>query len=322
MAALRGGGRASWSASPTGGRSTSGRATTGPRLPHPEEALVRWAGPGVPDQGLHQIDGGAAEEGNRGEWSRRGRRVRRAQPFPSDAGLWTDLFAMAPRASHVRRPSARLSSRRWSATLRSSSWAWASTIPGHLRHDQGPGEVRERPGLRHAASEDRMTGVAIGAALAGLKPVHVTSAWISCSWPPTGRQHGGQGALHGTGRSRSHRHPGRHRPCWGQGPQHSQTCTRSSCTTRGSRWSRPRRRTTPGHLIQAIATGTPSWWWSTGCTCLRARSRGRTRCRSAGRTIAEGGDITIIGVSHMTVESLRAPTSRQGHPPRSSAASP
>ena len=34
--------------------------------------------------------------------------------------------------------------------------------------------------FRTPLPEDAMTGVAIGAAMAGMRPVHSTSAWISC----------------------------------------------------------------------------------------------------------------------------------------------
>ena len=42
----------------------------------------------------------------------------------------------------------------------------------------GPDRVFDTP-----LSEEAITGIGIGAALAGLRPIQRTSAWTSCCWP-------------------------------------------------------------------------------------------------------------------------------------------
>jgi acetoin:2,6-dichlorophenolindophenol oxidoreductase subunit beta len=167
-------------------------------------------------------------------------------------------------------------------------------------------------------SEDGMTGVAIGAALAGLKPVHVhirmdflllaanqvvnMAAKARYMW-------GGQVSIPIVIRAVIGR-------SWGQGPQHSQALHSFFMHVPGIKVVAP---TTPydakGILIQAIRDRDPVLVVEHRMAhVLRGPvpEEPYTVPFGKARTIAEGGDITIVGVSHMTVESLRARTYLEG----------
>ena len=173
----------------------------------------------------------------------------------------------------------------------------------------GPERVFDTP-----LSEDGMTGVAIGAALAGLKPVHVhirmdflllavnqvvnMAAKARYMW-------GGQVSVPLVIRAVIGR-------SWGQGPQHSQALHSFFMHVPGLKVVAP---TTPydakGALIQAIRDPDPVLVVEHRMAhVLRGPVPEEPYAIPFGksRTIAEGDDVTIVGVSHMTVESLRART--------------
>ena len=161
-------------------------------------------------------------------------------------------------------------------------------------------------------SEDAMTGVAIGAALAGMRPIHVhqrmdfmllcmnqlvniaakTSYMFSgaCSIPIVIRCI--------IGRS------------WGQGAQHSQALHSYFAHVPGIKVAAP---TTPhdakGCLIAAVRNNNPvilmehrMLYEHTGIVPKDTYEIPFGKAR----VLTEGGDITLVGVSHMVVECLRA----------------
>jgi len=163
-------------------------------------------------------------------------------------------------------------------------------------------------------SEDGMTGVAIGAALAGLKPVHVhirmdflllaTNQVVNMA-AKARYMWGGQVSVPIVIRAVIGR-------SWGQGPQHSQALHSFFMHVPGLKVVAP---TTPydakGALIQAIRDRDPVLVVEHRMAhALRGPvpEEPYTVPLGRARTIAEGGDVTIVGVSHMTVESLRART--------------
>jgi pyruvate/2-oxoglutarate/acetoin dehydrogenase E1 component len=95
-------------------------------------------------------------------------------------------------------------------------------------------------------AEDAMTGVAIGMALAGLRPIHVhirmdflllamnqlVNIAAKASYMYGGQVHVPLVVRAMIGKS------------WGQGAQHRRACIRSSCRCRGCAWRRPPIRTT------------------------------------------------------------------------------
>ena len=106
----------------------------------------------------------------------------------------------------------------------------------------GPERVFDTP-----LSEDAMTGVAIGAAMAGMRPIHVhirMDFLLLCMnqlvniAAKSHYMYGGPVKVPMVVRASSAK-------SWGQGAQHSQAYIPCSCTCRGSRSSRRRTRMTP-----------------------------------------------------------------------------
>ncbi len=161
-------------------------------------------------------------------------------------------------------------------------------------------------------SEDGMTGVAIGAALAGLRPIHVhqrmdfvllcmnqlVNLAAKTSYMFAGKQSVPLVVRNVIGRS------------WGQGAQHSQAFHSFFMHVPGLKVVAP---TTPydakGTLISSIRENNP---------VIFVEHRMLYEIKGIvpeepfavplgkGRILAEGDDITIIGISHMVAEALRA----------------
>ena len=97
-------------------------------------------------------------------------------PFPQAASCMpTSMHPDSCGPCAMWTPCAKPWRRRWSAISPSSSWVWMSTITRRFRvpradclHSSGRERVFTTP-----LSEDAMTGVAIGAAMAGMRPIHV-----------------------------------------------------------------------------------------------------------------------------------------------------
>ncbi|HHT9158261.1 MAG TPA: alpha-ketoacid dehydrogenase subunit beta [Candidatus Brocadiaceae bacterium] len=171
----------------------------------------------------------------------------------------------------------------------------------------GPQRVFDTP-----LAEDGMTGVAIGAAMAGLRPIHshirmdfVLLAMNQLVNMAAKMSHMYSGALcvpmvvrSLIGKS------------WGQGAQHSQSIYPMLMNVPGLKIVAP---TTPydakGALIQAIRDNNPVLMIEHR---LLYYQRGYVPEESytipfgKGRVLAEGTDVTLVGVSHMAIECLRA----------------
>jgi len=161
-------------------------------------------------------------------------------------------------------------------------------------------------------AEDGMTGVAIGAALAGLRPVHVhirmdfvLLAMNQLVNMAAKMSHMSAGALSVPIVVRS-----MIGKSWGQGAQHSQSIYPMLMNIPGLKVTAP---TTPydikGALIQSIRDDNPVMviehrllYYQKGYV----PEESYTVPFGKGRILAEGSDITLIGVSHMAVECLRA----------------
>ena len=161
-------------------------------------------------------------------------------------------------------------------------------------------------------SEDAMTGVAIGAALAGLRPIHVhqrmdfvllcmnqlVNLAAKTSYMFAGKQSVPLVVRNVIGRS------------WGQGAQHSQAFHSFFMHVPGLKVVAP---TTPydakGTLISSIRDNNPVIFVEHR---MLYEMEGIVPEESfevplgKGRILAEGSDITIVGISHMVAESLRA----------------
>jgi acetoin:2,6-dichlorophenolindophenol oxidoreductase subunit beta len=171
----------------------------------------------------------------------------------------------------------------------------------------GPERVFDTP-----LSEDGMTGVAIGAALAGLRPVHVhirmdflllamnqlvnIAAKARYMW-------GGRVSVPLVVRAVIGR-------SWGQGPQHSQAIHSFFMHVPGIKVVAP---TTPydtkGLLIQAIRDPDPVLVVEHRMVHAQrgwVPEEPYTVPFGMARVLAGGDDVTIVGISHMTVESVRA----------------
>lgn len=163
-------------------------------------------------------------------------------------------------------------------------------------------------------SEDALTGVAIGAALGGLRPVHVhermdfvllamnqlVNIAAKCHYMYGGAVNVPMVVRACIGRS------------WGQGAQHSQTLHSYFMHVPGIKVVAP---TTPydakGCLIAAIQDPNPVIFMEHR---LLHRYKGDvpegsyTMPFGKARILAEGTDVTIVAISHMAVESMRAGT--------------
>jgi acetoin:2,6-dichlorophenolindophenol oxidoreductase subunit beta len=161
-------------------------------------------------------------------------------------------------------------------------------------------------------SEDAMTGIAIGAAMAGMRPIHVhvrmdfvllamnqlINVAAKCRYMYAGRVTAPLIVRAVIGRS------------WGQGPQHSQALHSLFTHVPGIRVVAP---TTPydakGLLTTALRTDDPVLFVE------HRMLHGQSGHVPAGdytvpfgraRVLTEGEDVTVVGVSHMILECLRA----------------
>ena len=171
----------------------------------------------------------------------------------------------------------------------------------------GPGRVFDTP-----LSEDAMTGVAIGAAMAGLRPIHVhirQDFLLLCMNQLVNMaakahyMYGGTVKVPLVVRSMIGK-------SWGQGAQHSQALQSMFMHVPGLKVVAP---TTPydakGILVQSIRDNNPVMF-------VEHRMLHFTKGHvpqdlyslpiGKARTLAEGTDVTLVGVSWMAVECLRA----------------
>jgi|Deesub1362A_J573_1020465.scaffolds.fasta_scaffold00073_74 pyruvate/2-oxoglutarate/acetoin dehydrogenase E1 component len=172
----------------------------------------------------------------------------------------------------------------------------------------GPHRVFDTP-----LSEDSMTGVAIGAALAGLRPVHVhirmdfmlLAMNQIINMAAKMRYMFGGGDIYVPlvirtliGKS------------WGQGPQHSQSLYPLLMNIPGLKIVAP---STPydakGCMIQSIRDDNPVVFIEHRLLYYQkghVPEETYTRAFGKARLLAEGSDITLVGISQMAVECLRA----------------
>jgi pyruvate/2-oxoglutarate/acetoin dehydrogenase E1 component len=161
-------------------------------------------------------------------------------------------------------------------------------------------------------SEDAMTGVAIGAAMAGLRPVHVhiRQDFVLLSMnqlvniaAKAHYMYGGQASVPLVVRSVIGK-------SWGQGAQHSQALQSMFMHVPGLKVVAP---TTPydakGTLIQSIRDNNPVMFvehrmlhFQKGYVPQESYSVPLGKAR----VLAEGTDVTIVGISWMAVEAMRA----------------
>lgn len=171
----------------------------------------------------------------------------------------------------------------------------------------GPGRVFDTP-----LSEDGMTGVAIGAALAGLRPIHVHTRMdfvllamnqIINMAAKIHYMSGGVLCVPIVIRSIIGK-------SWGQGPQHSQSLYPLFMNIPGLKITAP---STPydakGCLIESIRDNNPVifvehrlLYYQKGTVPQNAYAVPFGKAR----ILAEGKDITLVGISQMAVECLRA----------------
>jgi len=176
-----------------------------------------------------------------------------------------------------------------------------------LQDEFGPERVFDTP-----LSEDGMTGVAIGAAMAGLRPIHVHIRMdfvllemnqIVNMAAKARYMYGGAVSVPIVVRSIIGR-------SWGQGPQHSQALHALFMHIPGLRVVAP---STPydakGCLIMSIRDDNPVMFIEHR---MLHSQRGHvpsdlyTVPFGKARVLAKGSDITLVGISYMTVECLRA----------------
>ena len=177
----------------------------------------------------------------------------------------------------------------------------------NLHHEFGPDRNFDTP-----LSEDAMTGVAIGAALAGLRPIHVHQRMDFLLLT--------MNQLINMAAKQSYMSAGQHRVpivvrgiigrSWGQGAQHSQAFHSFFMHVPGVKVFAP---TTPydakGCLIAAVRDDNPVIFMEhrmlynlRGFVPVEAYEVTPGRARR----LTEGDDITIVAVSHMVVEAVRA----------------
>ena len=161
-------------------------------------------------------------------------------------------------------------------------------------------------------SEDAMTGVAIGAALAGLRPIHVhirmdfvllaMNQLINMA-SKSRYMYGGAVSVPIVVRSIIGR-------SWGQGPQHSQGLHSFFMHVPGLKVVAP---STPydakGCLIQSIRDDNPVMFVEHRMIHFQKGYVPESEYivpLGKARMLAEGSDITLVGISHMAVECLRA----------------
>lgn len=176
-----------------------------------------------------------------------------------------------------------------------------------LQEEFGPDRVVETP-----LSEDGMAGVAIGAALAGLRPIHAhirmdflllaTNQLVNIA-AKTRYMSGGQASVGMVSRAVIGR-------SWGQGAQHSQALHALFMHIPGLKVVAP---TTPydakGCLLAAIRDGNPVIYVEHRMLHgLKGHVPEEDYIVPLGkaRILSPGRDVTIVGISHMAVECLRA----------------
>jgi pyruvate/2-oxoglutarate/acetoin dehydrogenase E1 component len=161
-------------------------------------------------------------------------------------------------------------------------------------------------------SEDAMTGVAVGMALAGLRPIHVhirmdfmllamnqlVNIAAKSRYMYGGQVHVPMVVRCMIGKS------------WGQGAQHSQGLQSYFMHVPGLKVVAP---TTPydakGCLVQAIREDDPVIYVEHRILHFQKGTVPESRytvAPGAGRIMAEGSDVTLVGISYMLVECLRA----------------
>lgn len=161
-------------------------------------------------------------------------------------------------------------------------------------------------------SEDAMTGVAIGAAMAGYRPVHVhirmdfmmlamnqlinMAAKAHYMW-------GAQVSVPMVVRTMIGR-------SWGQGAQHSQALHSMFMHVPGLKVAAPSNaHDAKGCMIAAIRDNNPVVFMEHRLLCnmdAYVPEKSFTCEPGKGRVMHEGKDVTIIGISHMVIEALRA----------------
>lgn len=161
-------------------------------------------------------------------------------------------------------------------------------------------------------SEDAMTGVAVGAALAGLRPIHVhirmdfvllaMNQLVNVA-AKSRYMYGGAVSVPVVVRSIIGR-------SWGQGAQHSQGLHSFFMHVPGLKVAAP---STPydakGCLIESIRADDPVMFVEHRMVHYHrgpVPEEPYTVPFGQARLLAEGGDVTIVGVSHMVIEALRA----------------
>ena len=161
-------------------------------------------------------------------------------------------------------------------------------------------------------SEDAMTGVAIGAALAGLRPIHVhirmdflllAMNQLVNIVAKSRYMYGGEVCVPMVVRAIIGR-------SWGQGAQHSQGLHSFFMHVPGIKVVAP---STPydakGCLIQSIRDDNPVMFVEhrlIHCQKGHVPESDYTIPFGQARVLSEGSDITLVGISHMAVECLRA----------------
>ncbi len=161
-------------------------------------------------------------------------------------------------------------------------------------------------------SEDAMTGVAIGAAMAGYRPIHVhirmdfMTLCMNQLINMAAKAHymyNGQVKVPMVVRTQIGR-------SWGQGAQHSQALHSMFMHVPGLKVVAPSTAyDAKGILIAAIRDDNPVIMMEHRMVCnleSYVPEESYTVPLGKGRVMKEGDDITIVGVSHMVVESLRA----------------
>lgn len=176
-----------------------------------------------------------------------------------------------------------------------------------LLEKYGPQRVFDTP-----LAEDGMTGVAIGLAMAGLRPVHVhirmdflllaMNQLVNIA-AKMSHMYGGSLYVPMVVRSLIGK-------SWGQGAQHSQSIYPMLMNVPGFKIVAP---STPydakGALIQAIRDNNPVLMIEHRLLYYQkgyVPEESYTVPLGRGRILAEGRDITLVGVSHMAIECLRA----------------
>lgn len=161
-------------------------------------------------------------------------------------------------------------------------------------------------------SEDAMTGVAIGAAMAGYRPIHVhirmdfmllTMNQLINMAAKSHYMYNGQVKVPLVVRTQIGR-------SWGQGAQHSQALHSMFMHVPGIKVVAPSTAyDAKGALIAAIRDDNPVIFMEHRMVCnLQSIVPQEPYVieLGKGRVIKEGTDLTIVGISHMVVESLRA----------------